>query len=192
MIKIISLAAAFFIFLTGCASNRAFIKQDFHFASIQTVRVGNFTPASGQPNSGSVVRSAFIRQLLERGYTIVTGDSEADAVIEGSVISFMPERRFLITTPDHRSSGHNHIFIHGNDMVEIGGSNVYDLGPAFGLGGGNSRIMASNATVGIAAHMIDTATGKIVWSNSQTFEGLDLISALNGAVRLLLRSLPRQ
>ena len=192
MIKVISLAAAFFIFLPGCASQRAFVKQDFNFASIQTVRVGNFTPASGQPNSGSIVSSAFIRQLLERGYTIVTGDSEADAVIEGSVITFMPERRFLIRTPDNRRSGHDHIFVHGSDMVEIGGSNVYDLGPAFGSDGGNSRIMASNATAGIAAHMVDTATGKIVWSNSQTFEGLDLTSALNGAVRFLLRSLPRQ
>ncbi|MCL2390217.1 MAG: hypothetical protein FWC88_02185, partial [Endomicrobia bacterium] len=65
------------------------------------------------------------------------------------------------------------------------------LGPAFGFNDG-SRVIASNATVGVFAFMTDIRTGKVVWSISQTNEGLDLSSALDGVVRFMVRTIPRE
>ncbi|MCL2485029.1 MAG: DUF799 domain-containing protein [Endomicrobia bacterium] len=187
MIKKFSVLAVFFIFFMSCASNRAVIKQDFDFSAIRTVRVGNFSPANNVlSSSGDAVQSAFIRQLLARGFMVVVDpNAPADAVIQGSVLTFQPERRFLVRTSDNRRPGHWHGW--GSDAIEVGGSNVYDLGPAFGMDG---RVIASNATVGISAHMTDVRTGKVVWSISFSYEGLDLNSALNGAVRFIVRTLP--
>ncbi|MCL2798706.1 MAG: hypothetical protein FWD54_00255 [Endomicrobia bacterium] len=190
MIKKFSVFAVFIIFMS-CASNRAVIKPDYDFASVRTVRVGNFSSADNFANSGDMVQSAFIRQLLARGFMVVTDpNSNADVVIEGSVTTFSPDRRYLVRMPPddgrrgHWRGGHR-------DMVEVGGSNVYDLGPAFGFNDG-SRVIASNATVGVFAFMTDIRTGKVVWSISQTNEGLDLSSALDGVVRFMVRTIPRE
>ena len=189
MIKKLFPLAVFFIVLPACVSSRAVINHDFDFSSVRTVRVGNFTPDAQQLHSGSVVRNAFMRQLLAGGWTVIA-DGEADVLIEGAVTVFQPAQRYLVRTSDF-DRNHRHPVIVTNDVVEISGSRMYDLGTAFGMGERN-RIMASNATVGIFAHMTDLKTGKIVWSMSHTNEGLDLQAALDGAVRVILRTLPRE
>ncbi len=192
MIKKVPFLAVFFILFVSCASNRAVVRPDYDFASVKTVRVGKFSPDAMYPNSASAVQNAFMKNLLAKGYRIVAdANSEADALIEGSVTTFQPDKKYLIRTPENDKRGRHQPVIYTNDVVEISGSNMYDLGTAFGLGEDN-KIMASNATVGVYAYMVDAETGEVVWTDSYTYEGIDLSSALDGAVRYILRSLPRE
>lgn len=171
--------------------NRATIDPNYDFKKIETVRVGNFVSDSLYESSGGVVKNIFIKQLLENGYRVVLDEkADSDVTIEGSLTVFQPDKKYLIYSENNKSGRVNHApVIYTNNIVEIGGSNVYDLGTAFGFDGTN-RVIASNATVGITAYMIDTVTGEIIWSDSYTYEGLDLSSALNGAVRYILKTLP--
>ncbi|MCL2144436.1 MAG: hypothetical protein FWH43_02950 [Endomicrobia bacterium] len=190
MIKKIFFPAVFFIVLSACASPRAVIKQDYDFSSVKTVRVGNFISETEYSNSGSSVQSAFIRQLLAKGYRVkVDANTQADVFIEGSVTSYVPDKKYLVRLAEE-DRRHGRHAVYAGDITEISGSTMYDLGSAFGLGEPN-KIMASNATVGIYAYMVDSDTDEIVWSDSYTYEGLDISSALEGAVKYILRSLPR-
>lgn len=192
MLKTMLIQAVFFLVLYGCASPRAVIKQDYDFSSVQSVRVGRFTSSVDYSNSGSAVQNAFIRQLLAKGYNVKSGrDTETDVVIKGSVTTYIPDKKYLVR---HESGGFyderdGNTMIFTDGVTEIGGSTVYDLGSAFGMNASN-RIIASNATVGIYAYMEDSDTNEIVWSDSYTYEALDLSAALDGAVKYILRSLP--
>ena len=201
--KLISFAVVLFLFTPACVTNRAVVRSDYNFAAIKTVRVGNFASGTSDDNSGIIVQNAFMKHLMIKGYRVVVDPKlPADVLIEGSVTAFLPDKKYLIRGTDTtRTSGHGrgrgqgrgrgYSSMYSNDVVEISGSNMYDLGTAFGLGG-NSKIMASNATVGIYAYMTDSTTGEVVWSDSYTYEGLDLSSALDGAVKYILRSVPKE
>jgi len=194
VIKKIFLLAVFCALLPACVANRAVIKPGFDFSTIRTVRVNTFASDASAPSSGEAVRQGMIAQLIASGFTVVADNSvDVDAVISGSVTSFLPDQRFLVNSPNRGSSmiygGQGHRGGGRNQVIEVNGSNVYNLGPAFGMPG--SSVIASNATVGVTAYMTDARTGVIVWSNSLTYEGLDLTSALNGVVRFLVRSIPR-
>jgi hypothetical protein len=189
VIKKIFLLSVFFVLLSSCVVHRAVIKQDYNFAAVKTVCVGNFADAQYE-NSGVAVQSSFVKALMARGFNVVTGNKiKADVLIEGSLTTFQPDKKYLVRMPQYERRHRRHNIVYDNDIVEIGGSSMYDLGTAFGLGE-NNRIMVSNATVGINAYMVDTKTGEIVWSDSYTYEGLDLTAALNGAVRYIVRTIP--
>ena len=185
-------AAALCVFLCACATNRAVVKSGYDFSAIRTVRVGLFTSASSDSNSGDAVQGAFMRRLLASGFTVVADpNAPADVVIEGSVTVFQPDQRFLVSTAGHGAGTRRGRPVYTQpNVVPISGSTAFDLGPAFGAGPGN-RILASNATVGISAYMVDVPTGVVVWSFSFTYEGIDLASALDGAVRFIVRTIPR-
>lgn len=177
-----------FLFICSCASPRAAYKKGFDFSGIRDIRVGNFSSFGGNSNSGPVVAGEFIRQLINSGYSVKQSPSDnVDAVIEGNVTEYYPNRRFLIQVAQKEGTGNNVVIY--QSPVEISGSNVYNLGSAFGLGEEN-RVVVSNATIGISAMLKDARTGEVVWSNMYTYEGLDLGTALEGTVKYLLRSLP--
>jgi hypothetical protein len=173
-------------FLASCAFPRAAYKPGFDFSRIRTVRIGDFSSVGQAPNSGAVVANEFIRQLLAAGYS-VTDSNEADVVLIGTVNEYQPNRRYLINTG--QGNGDRRVVVM-QQPVELSGNNAYDLGSAFGLGDDN-KIIVSNATVGVSAYLKDEKNGEIIWSNSYSYEGLDMSTALDGTVRYLLRSLPR-
>lgn len=189
--KRISFLVVFLFFVMSCATNRAVVKQDYDFSQIKTIRVENFAD-SGYENSGSVVKNAFVKQLLEKGYKVVVDKNlSADVVIEGSLTAYNPDKKYLVNDSSNEKRGRRQTVVYNNQITEIGGSNVYDLGTAFGMGK-NSRVVASNATVGIYAYMIDAKTSEVIWSASYTYEGLDLSTALEGAVKYILRTIPQE
>jgi hypothetical protein len=178
--------ALFCIFLVSCAAQRVAYKEGFNFSEIKSVTVGDFTPSSQMPNSGSVVASEFVRQLLQKGYSVKTsGRGKADYVLTGSVSEYFPNRRYLVINRQQDES--KDTIVIQNQELEISGSNVYNLGSAFGMGD-ESKIIVSNATVGIHAYLKEASTGEVVWSNSYAYEGLDLNTALEGTVGYLLSS----
>jgi hypothetical protein len=176
--------------ITACDTPRASYKAGFDFSRIRSVKVETFSSVARQPNSGSVVANEFIRQLLARGLSVKTDDigGPADVILTGSVNEFQPTRRYLINAqPEDGRHGGRHQDVVVQPPVEVGGSSVYDLGT--GDIDGN-RVAVSNATVGISAYLKDAATGEIIWSDAFSYEGLDLTTALDGAVHYLLSSLP--
>lgn len=180
---------AFIIFITffilSCASPRVAVKKDFDFSKIKTVRIGEFTSSTSNTNSGSVVANEFVRQLLDRGYSVKTSDTDAsDVVIMGSVTEYFPNRRYLLINQENEDSQQTVVL---QQQIEISGTSAYNLGSVFGMGD-ESKIVVSNATVGILAYLKDVNTGDVVWSSSYTYEGIDLQTALEGTVRYLLNS----
>ncbi|OGS17107.1 MAG: hypothetical protein A2219_04615 [Elusimicrobia bacterium RIFOXYA2_FULL_50_26] len=175
------------IFFSGCASPRVAFKQGYDFTRIKVVKIGEITPATKKSNSGAVIANEFIRQLLAAGYTVKTADDGAyDVVLEGNVTEYLPNNRYLIQT--NKADGATKVVVI-NQPVELSGTNAYNLGSAFGLGE-DSRVVVSNATVGVSAFLRDAVTGEVVWSNTYSYEGLDLTTAMEGVVRYLLRSWP--
>lgn len=188
--RYISLAATIILagMLFSCAYPRAAYKTGFDFSKIRTIGVGDFSSVGNEPNSGSVVANEFMRQLLSEGYSVKTADAQdADVIMVGNVNEYQPNRRYLINSG--RGNGRQQIVVL-QQPVELSGSTAYNLGTAFGLGEEN-KIIVSNATVGVSAYLKDAHTGEILWSNSYSYEGLDLNTALDGTVRYLLRTLPR-
>jgi hypothetical protein len=175
-------------FVASCAIPRAAYQSGFDFSKVKTIQIGDFSAAPNQSNSGQIVSSEFIRQLLNSGYKVRTTESEGvDVILYGDVLEFQPNRRYLITDT---SAGQSANVIITQPPIEVGGSNTYNLGSAFGLGD-NNKVIVRNSTVGVSAFLKDKKTGEIIWSNSYTYEGLDLESALSGAVGYLARSIPR-
>jgi hypothetical protein len=175
--------------LSSCATPRSIYKKGYNFAALKTIRVKNFASSVSISNSGSVVAGEFMRQLLEAGYTVRTTDDQVvDAILEGNVTEYAPNKKYLIK--DDKDTGPGRKIIIDNRAIEISGSNVYSLGPAFGLDKSN-QIIVSNATVGTMVYLKDAVTGDVIWSASYTYEGIDLPTALESVVNYILSSLPK-
>ena len=186
-INIVKACCLSLAFVSACAAPRAAYFSGYDFSKVKTIQIGEFSPAPNQSNSGQIIASEFIRQLLAAGYKVRTSESEdVDVILSGNVLEFQPNRRYLITE-NSQSQAQNVII--SQPPIEVGVSNTYNLGSAFGLGD-NSKVIVSNATVGVSAFLKDKKTGEIIWSNSYTYEGLDLESALSGAAGYLTKSIP--
>jgi hypothetical protein len=179
--------ALLFGLLAGCASPRAAYKAHFDFDHIRSVEVGSFTSAEYASHSGPAVAGEFMRQLLSAGYTVKTAPQAegVDVVLGGSVIEYQPNRRYLVQNGGG-NAGRQVVVV--QPPVELGGNNTYNLGPVFGPDETTGHVIVSNATIGVSAHLKDAKTGEVLWSGMYTYEGLDLNTALEGAVRYLLRS----
>ncbi|MDD5020951.1 MAG: hypothetical protein PHR82_02300 [Endomicrobiaceae bacterium] len=172
------------LFVSSCASGPVY-KQDYDFSKIKTAYV------ESSQSSNNAVLNAIIKQLMIKGFNVKTTDSvDVDIIVNCVVTEYQPSRKYLVRKPPEE---HNHtrsardIVIYNTDPIEISGSSVYDLGSAFGM---DANIIASNATVGASLYIKDAKTGDIVWTNSYTYEGLDLSSAIDGVVRYILKSFP--
>jgi hypothetical protein len=178
------------LFLSGCVTPRGAYDPSYDFTRVHTIAVGDFSASSKRhPNSGSSIANEFIKQLLREGYSVRDDNGEADVILVGSVNEYLPNKRYLVQHPRPDEHG-NVVVVEQSQTVTLSGNSVYNLGPAFGTD--DSQILVSNATVGISAYLKDAKTGRIVWSNSISYEGLDLNAAMEGAVRNLVLSLPKR
>lgn len=203
MIKNIFLFTLSF-FIVSCASTGAVYKQDYNFANVKNV----YVEESSYSQQTQAIRDSIVKQLMSKGFNLKSTSSEADVIVSYSITEYQPGKKYLIRTnnfsdvnhgnppppPNSHNSHppHNHssvnVNVYNTETLEIGGSSVYDLGTAFGVR--DSRIIASNATVGVSLTMRDVSTNDIIWTNSYTYEGMDLMSAVNGVVRYILKSFP--
>ena len=170
-------------FLSSCVTSRAAFKHDYDFTGIRTIGMGMFQ--GGDAGASELVKDAFIRQLIRSGYSVKQTTKDVDVIVRGSITEFLAPQRYLFYT--QRDEGSTNINI-GPRTLPISGSNVYNLGSAFGLKG-DSQIMVSNATAGISAKLVDPETMEIIWSNSYTYEGIDIQAAVEGAVNFLVQSI---
>ncbi len=179
-------------FLIACAPTRLAIKSGYDFSKVQIIRVNEF---SGEGESGRIVQEEFIRQFLEKGLTVrATGketsfEKEADTLktgllVTGAVTRYLPERKFLVYLGEGTTA--QQIVVYPS-LTEISGTYGYSSGGIAGLEG--SQILITNATIGIAAKMVDLKSGEVIWADSYTYEGLDIQTATENVVRYFLRSL---
>ena len=142
------------------------------------------------------IGDSIIKQLMSKGFTLKTSSNDADIIVSYSITEYQPGKKYLIhkeepfPQPPHPAGMYRHgnsVVVY-NDPVEISGSSVYDLGTAFGVD--NATVIASNATVGVSITIKDVATKDIIWTNSYTYEGLDLTSAVDGVIRYILKAFP--
>jgi len=175
---------AFFI---SCASTKTVVKKGFNFSGIKKVAVLKF---SG--NGGDAVSNEFIRQFLASGINVidktdveVIADAKSlgvDAIISGSVVEFNPSNKLLI----FKEKGD---IVISDRVYPISGTTVMPSGSALGLEDAN--VYSVSASVSVSAKMTDTATGEIVWSDSNSYEALDINTAVGLIVSSFKKSFKR-
>jgi len=183
MYKILQYLILLLLFIFSCTP-RVAIKPGFDFTQVKSVGIGDFISYGNFNNSAELVKDEFTRQLIKMGYNVKRGKEGMDYIFEGTVTEFSPTKRYLFYFGDKDKQQQ---IIIGTLGLEISGSNVYSLGSAFGLK--DSEILVSNATCGLTARLVDTKTGEIIWTNSFSYEALDIQYAVEGVVSYLLRSL---
>ena len=203
MIKNLALFILSVFIIVSCTSTGAVYKQDYNFSNIKNVYVDE----SSYSDQTQAIRDSIVKQLMSKGFNLKSTSSEADIIVSYSITEYQPSKKYLIRNnnynqpiyrngnvppppPNSSLNHHNNVNVnvYTNEALEISGSSVYDLGTAFGVR--DSRIIASNATVGVAITMKDVSSNDIIWTNSYTYEGMDLMSAVNGVVRYILKSFP--
>lgn len=174
------------IFLISCAPTRLAIRKSYDFSKIKTIGISEF---NGEGESGRAVQEEFIRQFLRKGFVVKAvrqGQPEEgiDILVTGAVTRYLPERKFLVYLGENTTD--QQIIVYPS-LTEISGTYGYTWGRIAGLEG--SQILITNATIGIAAKMVDSKSGEIIWADSYTYEALDVQSATENVIRYFLRSL---
>ena len=190
MIKQYLLLLFTFVFV-GCVSSNAVYKQDYDFSKIKNV----YVESSSHSSQTQAIGDSIVKQLMSKGFNLKSSSADADIIVNYSITEYQPSKKYLIHKdepypyhePMHGPRHTNSVVVY-NDPVEISGSSVYDLGTAFGVD--NASVIASNATVGVSITIKDEKTNDIIWTNSYTYEGLDVTSAVDGVVRYILKSFP--
>ncbi|MDR3195702.1 MAG: hypothetical protein LBT58_02815 [Endomicrobium sp.] len=157
--------------------NNAVVKPDYDFSKVKSIRVGQFSSGKRYRGVGDAVQNAFIQNLLANGYDVVSeAKVKADCIIEGSVTSFYRVREERI----------DNVYYHGRSGIYSRRRNRWRSMPY--------DAMAYNNTVniGVSARMTDVETDRVVWSDSFNNESWDEDSAISGAVKSVLKSLPKE
>jgi len=192
MVKRKTLIILVAVFWLIACSPRVAVKYDYDFSRIKTIMVE--VKATGQTiDVNKIIANEFIRQLLQAGYNVKLYNpaeklSSEMVILTATVLEYQPNRRYLIYEPNVSST----TLLATPTTLELGGNNIYTFSVAGLSGLENSRVVVSNATIGISANLQDALTGEIVWSNYYTYDGLDIGAALSGTVGYLVRSIPRQ
>jgi TolB-like protein len=84
-------------------------------------------------------------------------------------------------------AGGQTVVIH-NPVVSVNSPHVVLEGSALGA---NAQVASVSASVGVEARLVEASTGRVVWVGRGSYEGLDLLSALEAVVGSLSRSLAR-
>ncbi|OGS22463.1 MAG: hypothetical protein A2252_01340 [Elusimicrobia bacterium RIFOXYA2_FULL_39_19] len=178
----IALFLVVLLLLTSCVSTkRAVVKPGYDFGKISTIGIGKFSPSDSSNASGETVRNEFARQLLSAGYNVKWSDTEGDVVVEGSVNQYIPEKKYLFYKP---KSADKTIVV---SPTEVTGVNGYSVGKAYGMGE-NAEIVVTNAMVGLNVRIVDPKTREVVWTNSYTYEGFDIQTAIESNVYYMVKS----
>jgi hypothetical protein len=174
------------LFFTGCATTKTVVKKGFDFSNIKKVAVLKF---SG--NGGEAVANEFIRQFLASGISVIdrSGDETVDlktvgvdVVVSGNVVEFNPSNKLLI----FKEKGD---IVISDRVYPISGTTVLPSGSAFGLEDAN--VFSVSASVSVSAKMTDTMTGEVVWSDSNSYEALDINTAVGLVASSFTRSLKK-
>lgn len=168
----------------GCA-NRMSVKADYDFSKVRRMAVPEFSGPGGD-----AVANEFVRQLVATRLEVTERREGADLVLSGAVTEFKPGDKLMVFLGDTTTvSPGGQTVVVTNPVVSLSGTQVTTQGAAMGLP--NTQVVSVSASVGIIAKLLDAGTGEAVWSDSYTYEGLDIQSALDAVVGAMVRSMGR-
>lgn len=194
---VLALAAA----LSGCATNiQVAINPKANFSAVRRVAVIGFGGPQGDAAADAMTQylvgygaDVVERQRLQSvlgeqrmGVSGILDPSTAkrvgkilgvDALIVGSVSDLTPSRSYVVQTGG--------VIVGGVTPIE--GRNVYPVGGV--PGSPDSQVIASAATVGLTARMVDVETGSILWSAMMNYEGFDTATAMRAIAQSFIDSL---
>ncbi len=172
-----------FTLILGCVTPQGVYYKGFDPQKIKVISVGEFNSYGEYNTSGPMIKDMMIQHLLLRGYTVKEKDDpEVEYILLGSVTRFLPEKKYLV----YMGTDKQQVML-GGPLTEISGSNVYNIGSAFGVP--NSNIVVTNATVGVTARLVEKRTGNVVWSSGFSYEALTVETAAETVVNYLITSL---
>lgn len=174
----------------ACAGPEVAMKRSFDFTKVRRVAVLGFSGAGGDTaadmltqallsRGADVVERRQLDAILKENHLEATGALDAgtirefgrllgvDALFLGTVNSYSPPQSYLVFGGAGRNTP---------SVSTLSSGFVYSQGPAPGVEGAD--VITSAATVGLTARMVEVQTGSILWSASQTYEGIDIDSAL--------------
>lgn len=176
--------------LAACVGPQVAVKRSFDFRSVRRVAVLAFAGQGGEVASDLLAQSLLARgadvverkqleALLQESRLAASGVLDpktikevgrvlgVDALFLGSMTGYSPPQSYLVFTGQSRTIP---------AVSPLGSGSVYSQGAAPGVAGAD--VITSAAAVGLTARMVDVETGSILWSASQTYEGIDIQSAL--------------
>ncbi len=161
------------------------VKQGYDFSKIRRVAIQNFGGSGGEP-----IKNEFVRQLVGSSLSISEQRKGADVVLMGAVTDYKPGDKLMVFVGESRSltpSGQTVVVT--NPVVTLSGTQVTPQGAALGLP--DTQILSVSASVGVIARLVDAQTGDVVWSDTYSYEGLDIQSAMQAVVSSLVKSISR-
>lgn len=159
LVALLALAA-----LAACGANRrTYHDANMDFGAVRTVAVLPFQNLSNDAHAGDRVRDVFANMLLASGVVYALPRGEVQRGIERAAIT-------AATTPS------------SEEVVKLGAilkADAVVTGVVKEYGELRSGSASSNV-ISISAQLIETATGKVVWSGSTTKGGLTLSDRMFG------------
>ncbi len=165
-IRVKSVLLLIILTLTGCATFKGeepYRDQNMDFGAVRTVAVLPFTNLTRESAAGERVRDVFITSLLATGGVYVVPAGE---VARGMV-------RAGISTPTDPST---------DEIVKLGGlikADAVITGVIREYGEVRSGSAMAN-TISLSLRMLETQTGRVVWSASDTKGGIGVTDRLFG------------
>lgn len=172
---------------SGCTSAGTVVKKNYDFSNIKKIAVLRFTG-----DGGDAVSNEFMKQFLASSVDVVDrtdveklSDSDiktlgVDAVVSGNVTEFNPSNKFLV----FEEKGN---VVISNKAYRISGTTVLQSAPVLGME--NANVYSVSASVSVSARIADTSLGEIVWSDSKSYEALDINTAIGSVVSSFRKSL---
>jgi TolB-like protein len=158
--------------------NNAVVKPDYDFSRVKSIRVSQFSSGKRYRGISDTVQNEFIQDLLAGGYDVISDSNvKVDCIIEGSVTSFYRVREEWIDNGFY----YGYPGRYSRRGYRWAGMPVYD-----------GVVYSNRVNIGISVRMTDVETGQVVWSDSVNNESWDEDSAINGAVKSILKSLPKE
>lgn len=169
--------------LAGCATPQRGAAPGFDFSKIRRISV---IPFSGP--GGREITDALVRQLVGTGVEVTDAAHPGDAVLKGTVLDFKPavtQMVFLGNTTLVTAKGQTAVV--NNPILSAGSSQSAPEGTAMGLQ--NAQVASVSASVGASVILLETSSGRTLWSGAYTYEGLDAQGALRVVSGALIQSL---
>ncbi|MCB4792892.1 MAG: CsgG/HfaB family protein [Elusimicrobia bacterium] len=147
--------------LNSCIVQSTVLKPDYDFNKIKRVAVIDFQNAPNDPVSGAMAQDLFIKYMLLAGYNVVE---------RGELEQILKERHIALSGMVEPKEAKTLGRISGIDAIVTGSVQQF-IPENYFYEGGNPRFIA--AQVGVTARMIDVGTGEVLWSGSNSYDGMN-------------------
>ena len=174
--------SALVILLAGCAAKKTGVQSGADLSQIRRISVAPFDGPGGQ-----AAADEFARQLVKTGLEVTDAKHPGGVILRGTVTEYQADHTAMVFLGNTSlvMAGGQTIVIH-NPVVSVNSPHVVLEGSPIGA---SAQVASVSASVGVEARLVEASTGRAVWADRGSYEGLDLSSALEAVVSSLARSL---